>query len=98
MSILKSHGGNADQCDRFTYTYDHPLAGEGFFLHTYMSDGDPLPSYEGEPALVDIKGDIDFLTEEIWSNLNEENKVSLFVRFVSLEDGSYVSRIVNKNQ
>ncbi len=97
MSILKSHNGNPAQCDRCTYTYDKPLAGEGYFIHTYQSDGSPLPSYEGEPALLALSGDIDCLTEEIWSALNEDNKVSLFVRYIHLEDGSSQTRIVNKN-
>ncbi len=98
MSILKSHNGNPDQCDRFTYTYDNPLAGEGFFIHTYMGDGNPLPSYEGEPTLVDLDGDIDTFTDLVWSSLNEENKVSLFVRYINLETGKTDTRIVNKNQ
>ncbi len=98
MSILKSHNGNPDQCDRFTYTYDNPLAGEGFFIHTYMGDGNPLPSYEGEPTLVDLEGDIDTFTDLVWTSLNEENKVSLFVRYIDLETGKTDTRIVNKNQ
>lgn len=97
LSILKSHKGNPDQCDRFTYTYDNPVAGEGYFIHTYRTDGDPLPSFEGEPTLVGLAGDIDALTEAIWSDLDRDNKISLFVRYINLEDGSYESRIVNKN-
>lgn len=98
MSILKSHNGNPDLCERFTWTYDHPLKGEGYFIHTYMGDGNPLPSYEGDPTLVDISGDIDTFTNTLWENLNEDNKVSLFVRYINLADGTYESRIVNKNQ
>jgi hypothetical protein len=98
MSILKSNNGNPDACNRFTFAYHNPVAGEGHFIHTYMGDGDPLPSFEGEPAWVEIDGDIDTFTSEIWENLNEENKVSLFVRFIDIATGSYESRIINKNQ
>ncbi len=97
MSILKSCNGNPDCCNRYTYSYDNPLAGEGRFIHTYMHDGNPLPSFEGEPKLVDIDGDIDTFANMIWNNLNEENKVSLFVRFIDIETGKYETRIINKN-
>ena len=73
-------------------------AGEGRFIHTYMEDGDPLPSFEGEPTKVDIKGDIDAFTELVWTNLNEDNKVSLFVRYIDIATGEYETRIVNKNK
>lgn len=98
MSILKSNNGNPDCCDRYTYSYDRPVAGEGRFIHTYMHDGNPLPSFEGEPKLVDIDGDIDQFADMIWTNLNEENKVSLFVRFIDIETGKYETRIINKNK
>lgn len=98
MSILKSHNGNPDICERHTYTYDESVAGEGYFIHTYMGDGSPLPSYEGEPTLVDINGDIDEFTSMVWSNLNEDNKVSLFVRFIDIATGKYETRIINKNK
>lgn len=98
MSILKSANGNPDSCQRYTFCYSNPVAGEGHFIHTYMGDGNPLPSFEGEPKLVGIKGSIDEFTDMLWSNLNEDNKVSLFVRFVNLEDGSVETRIVNKNK
>ena len=97
MSILKSNNGNPDSCNRYTFAYENPMAGEGRFLHTYMGDGNPLPSFEGEPTWVDIDGDIDSFTEMVWNNLNEDNKVSLFVRFIDIETGEYESRIVNKN-
>lgn len=97
MSILKSDNGNPDSCNRYTFAYSNPPAGEGRFIHTYMGDGNPLPSFEGEPVLVGIKGDIDSFTSLVWDNLNEENKVSLFVRFIDIETGKYESRIVNKN-
>ena len=98
MSILKSAGGDPSSCHRFTFSYNCPLSGEGHFIHTYMGDGSPLPSFEGEPKLVGISGDIDSFTNMIWDNLNQDNKVSLFVRYVSLEDGSVETRIVNKNK
>ncbi|MDE7062393.1 MAG: IMP cyclohydrolase [Lachnospiraceae bacterium] len=98
MSILKSNNGSPDSCNRFTFAYEHPAAGEGHFIHTYMGDGDPLPSFEGEPVLVDISGDIDTFTERVWNNLNQDNKVSLFVRYIDIATGKYDSRIVNKNQ
>jgi len=97
MSILKSNNGNPDSCHRFTFAYEAPAAGEGHFIHTYMHDGNPLPSFEGEPKLVGIEGDIDTFTDRVWSSLNEENKVSLFVRFIRIADGVCETRIVNKN-
>ncbi len=98
MSILKSNNGNPDSCNRYTYAYQNPVAGEGRFIHTYMQDGDPLPSYEGEPTLVALDQDIDSFTNLVWESLNEENKVSLFVRYIDIETGKYETRIVNKNQ
>ncbi len=97
MSILKSSNGNPDSCCRYTFAYENPLNGEGHFIHTYQQDGDPLPSFEGEPKRVIINGDIDLFTNQIWENLNEENKVSLFVRYINLATGTYESRIINKN-
>ena len=85
-------------CERFTYSYDNPRAGEGHFIHTYQCDGNPLPSFEGEPVRVDITGDIDSFTELVWTHLNEDNKVSLFVRFIDIQSGEFETRIVNKNQ
>lgn len=98
MSILKSNGGSPDSCQRFTFAYENPAAGEGHFIHTYMHDGSPLPSFEGEPKPVEITGGIDELTKLIWDSLNEENKVSLFVRYINIADGAYETRIVNKHQ
>jgi len=97
MSILKSNNGNPAACNRYTFCYENPVDGEGHFIHTYMQDGNPLPSFEGEPTWVDIEGDIDTFTDMVWNNLNEENKVSLFVRFIDIKTGSYETRIVNKN-
>ncbi len=98
MSILKSNNGNPDACNRYTFAYENPVAGEGHFIHTYMHDGNPLPSFEGEPKWVKISGDIETFTEEVWSSLNEDNKVSLFVRFIDIASGEYETRIVNKNK
>ena len=98
MSILKSNDGDPDCCNRYTFTYDNPKNGEGRFIHTYMQDGDPLPSFEGEPTKVDITGDIDSFTNLVWDNLNEDNKVSLFVRFIEIRTGKTETRIVNKNK
>ena len=98
MSILKSNNGNPEACNRYTFAYENPVAGEGHFIHTYMHDGNPLPSFEGEPKLVSIPNEIDAFTEQVWSSLNEDNKVSLFVRFIDIETGKYETRIVNKNK
>ena len=98
MSILKSNNGNGAACNRYTYAYENPIAGEGRFIHTYMNDGNPLPSFEGEPKWVEIDGDIDTFTNMLWKNLNEDNKVSLFVRYIDIETGKYETRIINKNK
>lgn len=97
LSILKSDDGNPDNTLRFTYTYDLPQKGQGHYIHTYMGDGNPLPSFEGEPVKVNIDGDINSFTDTIWSSLNEDNKVSLFVRFIDLQSGKYETKIINKN-
>ncbi|HOO05641.1 MAG TPA: IMP cyclohydrolase [Ruminococcus sp.] len=98
MSILKSANGDPSSCQRYTFSYNNPIAGQGHFIHTYMGDGSPLPSFEGEPKLVEISGDIDQFTDMLWTSLNEDNKVSLFVRYVDLETGKENTRIVNKNK
>jgi len=97
LSILKSNMGREESALRFFYNYETPVAGEGHFIHTYRCDGNPIPSFEGEPKCVGIKGDIDTFTEKVWNNLNADNKVSLFVRFVSLENDTVQTRILNKN-
>ena len=97
LSILKSADGDPSCCLRYFYTYDHPLAGEGRFIHTYMGDGNPLPSFEGEPERVVLDAPVaETLADQIWTALNPDNKVSLFVRYTSLEDGSYQQVIKNK--
>lgn len=98
MSILKSNNGNGASCNRYTFAYSQPVAGEGHFIHTYMCDGDPLPSFEGEPKLVAIPDDMDGFTDMLWNSLNEDNKVSLFVRYIDIATGEVKSTIVNKNK
>lgn len=98
MSILKSNDGDAASCLRYTFDYENPAAGEGRFIHTYMHDGTPLPSFSGEPKKVEIPDDMEAFTEMLWSSLNEENKVSLFVRYIDIATGEYRTKIINKNQ
>ena len=97
MSILKSNNGDPSSCNRYTFAYENPKAGEGRFIHTYMHDGNPLPSFYGEPKEVEIPDDIDGFTDMLWNSLNEENKVSLFIRYIDIATGKYETRIVNKN-
>lgn len=98
MSILKSNNGNPDSCNRYTFAYENCPAGEGHFIHTYKCDGDPLPSFEGEPKLVSIPDDMDAFADALWTSLNEDNKVSLFVRYIDIETGKYETKIINKNK
>lgn len=98
MSILKSADGNPQSCQRYTFSYNNPLDGEGHFIHTYMGDGSPLPSFEGEPKKVAIPNDINEFTDGLWNSLNADNKVSLFVRFIDLATGETKTKIVNKNK
>ena len=98
MSILKSNNGSPESCNRYTFAYENPAAGEGHFIHTYMCDGNPLPSFEGEPKLIGIPDDMEAFTDLLWNSLNEDNKVSLFVRYIDIETGNYETKIVNKNQ
>ena len=99
MSILKSADGDGSSCQRYTFAYSNPLPGKAKFIHTYKCDGNPLPSFEGEPKTLELPNmDIDSLTNHIWTNLNEDNKVSLFVRYIDIATGEYDSRIVNKNK
>lgn len=97
MSILKSADGNPDSCERFTYTYTNPINGEGRFIHTYMGDGNPLPSFEGEPKKISIPNNIKEFSDSLWNSLNEDNKVSLFVRYINLETKKAETIIKNKN-
>ncbi len=97
MSILKSADGDDSSCQRYTFSYENPIAGDGRFIHTYMGDGNPLPSFEGEPEKISIPDDIDQFTDLLWNSLNEDNKVSLFVRFIDIATGEATTKIVNKN-
>lgn len=98
MSILKSNNGDPSSCNRYTYAYENPAAGQGRFIHTYMCDGNPLPSFEGEPKLIEVPDDIETFTDLLWNSLNADNKVSLFVRYIDIATGTYETKIVNKNQ
>ena len=101
MSILKSADGDPASTERFTFSYEAPKAAEGRFIHTYQGDGSPLPSFSGEPEKVaftqEMTADIDTFGQRVWDALNEDNKVSLFVRFIDIADGTYETRIYNKN-
>ena len=98
MSILKSNNGDPSSCNRYTYAYENAKAGEGRFIHTYMHDGNPLPSFEGEPKLISIPDDMDAFADTLWNSLNADNKVSLFVRYIDIATGKYETKIINKNQ
>lgn len=97
MSILKNNNGDPSCCNRYTYSYDNPKAGEGRFIHTYMHDANPLPSFQGEPKVVEIPDDMEAFTNMLWTSLNEDNKVSLFVRYIDIATGTYETKIINKN-
>ncbi len=96
ISILKSDDGNPDSVHRFTYSYYTPVSGEGHFIHTYMGNGNPLPSFEGEPKKVSVPNDMDTFATQLWESLNTDNKVSLFVRYIDIATGKAVSKIINK--
>ena len=96
FSILKSDEGDENQTLRFFYNYDNPKPGEGFLIHTYKENSDPLKSFEGEPKKVQISGDIDAFSEKLWNSLDSENKISLAVRYINLETGEYIQVIKNK--
>jgi len=97
LSILKSADGDPSCHHRFFYDYSNPLAGEGRFIHTYMGDGNPLPSFEGEPERVILDApDAETLAEQMWASLNADNKVSLFVRYIDIATGEAKTVIKNK--
>ncbi len=98
LSILKSANNNPDSVQRFFFEYNSPLSGEGHFIHTYECDGNPIPSFSGEPKLISIDGDIDTFTNKLWESLNNDNKVSLFTRFIDIKTGKSTTRIINKNK
>lgn len=97
MSILKSADAEGTACNRFTYSYA-ALPGLGHFIHTYVTDGNPLPTFQGEPERVMIPDDIDEFTESIWNALDEDNKISLYVRYIDIAAGTEESRLINKNK
>ena len=96
MSILKAADPEGNACARFFWEYP-ATAGVGHFLHTYVTDGDPIPTFQGEPERVSIPNEIDTLKDAIWENLDENNKISLFVRYTDLQTGEFEQRIINKN-
>ena len=98
LSILKSADGDPASTRRYFFDYDAPRPGEGHFIHTYQQDGNPLPSFEGEPAPVTIEGDLETFSCTVWDNLNADNKVSLFTRSIDLETGAVTSLLFNKHQ
>ena len=97
MSILKSADAVGSACNRYTYAYS-PLNGLGHFIHTYVCDGNPIPTFQGEPERVAIPNDIDAFTNNLWANLNENNKISLYVKYVDLVSGEEENRLINKNK
>ena len=97
MSILKSDNNREEAVLRFFYEYAEPISGEGHFIHTYEHDGNPIPSFKGEPKRIKLSGDIDEFTKQVWESLNPDNKVSFFARYIDIKTGKTESRIVNKN-
>lgn len=97
MSILKSADAIGSKCNRYTFSYD-PLPGLGHFIHTYVCNGDPIPTFQGEPERVKIPNDIDEFTNSLWNSLDESNKISLYVRYIDLASGKYDDRMINKNK
>ena len=96
LSILKSDEGDDSQALRFFYNYDNPKPGEGFLIHTYKENSDPLKSFEGEPIKVSLKGSIDEFSDSLWNSLNTDNKISLAVRYIDMATGKYEQIIKNK--
>ena len=95
MSILKSADAAGSACSRYFFEYPG-IPGQGHFLHTYMTDGNPIPTFCGEPERITVPEDIDAFAEEIWTSLNEDNKISLYVRYTDIATGAAVSRMINK--
>lgn len=96
MSILKSADAEGSACNRYTYDYA-PIAGTGHFIHTYVCDGNPIPTFRGEPERVQMRNDISAFTDEVWKALDADNRISLYVRYTSLKDGIFTDRLINKN-
>ena len=97
MSILKAADGEGKKCNRFTFDFA-PVPGLGHFIHTYVGDGKPLPSFEGEPEQIEMDDDIGNFAKTIWESLNADNKISLFVRYVDLTSGDFETCVINKYQ
>jgi IMP cyclohydrolase len=97
LSILKSANGDSSSCQRYTFSYENPINGNGHFIHTYKCDNNPLPSFEGEPKLIIISDDINQFSDMLWNSLNADNKVSLFVRYINISTGEVQTKITNKN-
>ena len=97
MSILKSADSEGTACNRYTYSYN-ALPGLGHFIHTYVCDGNPIPTFQGEPERMEMDNDIDTFTDNLWNALDEDNKISLYVRYTDLETGEETSRLINKNK
>ncbi len=97
MSILKSADAEGTACNRYTFHFA-PLNGLGHFLHTYVCDGNPIPTFQGEPERMAVCDDIDEMTSHLWASLNEANRISLYVRYIDLETGKTENRLVNKNR
>ena len=97
MSILKSIDSEGSDCCRYTFSYPSK-AGLGHFIHTYVCDGNPIPTFQGEPERVEIPNSIDEFTETLWNNLNADNKISLYVRYTDLKTGEFEQRLINKNK
>ena len=96
MSILKSADPEGTACNRYTFSYE-PIAGLGHFIHTYVTDGNPIPTFQGEPERMAMDNDIDAFTKARWENLDENNKISLYTRYIDLASGEYEERLINKN-
>ncbi len=97
MSILKSADAEGSDCNRYTFSYA-PKNGLGHFLHTYVCDGNPIPTFQGEPERIAVADDIDEMTDRLWNALNKDNKISLYVRYVDLKSGKAENRLINKHQ
>ena len=95
LSILKYNNGN---CQRNFYEYEKGVAGVGHLIHTYKTDGNPIPTFEGEPREIELNNDFEQFTEDLWASLDSENKVSLFVRYINLKDKSEKTKIINANK
>ena len=97
LSILKSAAGNESSCERFTFDYSEPVSGVGHLIHTYLGDGNPVPSFSGEPKRIALEDDIKSFTEKLWNSLNEDNKISLFTRYIDIKTGEVQTKLINKN-